>query len=277
MNILISTTTNWNPGDFFIAKGVKNILKHFFPDANYIHYDRNPNNMVAYPFNQNMKEGLLGNFMNNPIDWSMISLVVLAGSPEWLHEPLAPIYEGLVEHPEIPLWAIGVGYSEPEFMKPLTTSEIDVLSRESTLIITRQKELEDRLVDWLDRIDIYSLPCPALFCFENFPKKEIQTYFGCHSIAEMKSGLRFSSDPYDLLNLIGSVKEVISDRLHAVIAGISSGAKTQLMNLSFRTTEAMKLFEDVINAEPETILKFKAKIFSDYLNIIDQYAKTFSH
>jgi len=105
MNILISTTTNWNCGDDFIRMGVKNILKHIFPKTpNYIHYDRNPNNMVNYPEDQSMKQNLRGTFMNNHIDWEIIDLVVLAGTPEWLHTPLEPIYNGLATRPHIPLW-----------------------------------------------------------------------------------------------------------------------------------------------------------------------------
>ena len=99
--------------------------------------------MVDWPSNQNLLPNHGGNFMNKP-KWEDVSLVVLAGSPEFLHHPLAPIYEGLVNHPEIPLWAIGVGYTEPQFVLPLTDAERIVLKRESTLIISRQKELSER-------------------------------------------------------------------------------------------------------------------------------------
>ena len=274
MNILISTTTNWNPGDDFIRIGVKNILKHIYPNANYIHYDRNPNNMIEWPHNQNIKYGLHGNFMNNPIRWEIIDLVVLAGSPEFLHHPLAPIYEGLVNNPHIPLWAIGVGYSESKFMLPFTDAEKTVLQRENTIVISRQQELSNRLQDELD-IAVKTLPCPALFCFESFPKKtnRMALYVGCHSLSELDRDMYFSTDAYDLLNYIGSCDYVISERLHAVIAGISGGSYCQLENPNFRTQEAIKLFEPVLESNPTTIQEFKNNTLTNYLNILKNATK----
>lgn len=274
MNILISTTTNWNCGDDFIRYGVKNILKHIFQcTTNYIHYDRNPNNMIDWPSNQNMKAGLHGNFMNNPIDWDLIDLVVLAGTPEFLHHPLMPIYNGLVKHPEIPLWAIGVGYTEPEFVLPLSENEISILKRKNTLIITRQEELTNRLFTLLKR-EVYTLPCPALFCFEDFPEKTNGVCNAVHSINELHDKEYFSTDAYDMLNYIGSCKKVISGRLHGVIAGISAGAYCRIINDSFRVTEAIKLFSEVLESSPEEILPFKIRTLTNYINIIKPYADT---
>lgn len=263
MNILISTTTNWNQGDEWIRLGVKNLLKYIYPNANYIHYDRNPNNMIDWPNNQNMKYGLHGNFMNNPINWEIIDLVVLAGSPEFLHHPLAPIYDGLVNNQHIPLLAIGVGYSEPEFMIPFTISEQIVLKRENTLIIVRQKELSDRLQDTL-HIPVITLPCPALFCFENFPNK---------TKSEFDNSKYINTDSHDLLNYIGSCKYVTSDRLHAVIAGISGGAYCKLENRNFRTESAIKLFESVLQSDQDNIQEFKNQTFNNYINILKNATK----
>ena len=274
MNILISITTNWNCGDDFIRFGVKNILKQFFPNANYIHYDRNPNNMVDYPDNQTLKHGLRGNFMNNPIDWSVIDLVVLAGTPEWLHHPLEPIYDGLMKHP-VSLWAIGVGYTEPEFVLPLREEEINVLKRSTTLVITRQRELSARLEYWFD-INAHTLPCPSLFCFENYPEKTKNTLsYTSHSIAEIGGNSYFDSDPHEMLRYIGQYRRVISNRLHGTIAAISSGANVTMENDSFRCREAIKLFEDVMETDRHYITAFKTRIFNDYYNIINKhYAKT---
>lgn len=275
MNILISTTTNHNCGDDFIRIGVKNILKHIFPSTpNYIHYDRNPNNMIDWPHNQNMEEGLVGTFMNNPIDWDKIDLVVLAGSPEFLHHPLAPIYEGLVDRPEIPLWAIGVGYSEPNFVLPLTDAEIKVLSRESSLVITRQRELGNKLFLRLFPKAVWAESCPALFCFEKFPEKTrgaLAPYQIAHSLEELTEDTFFSSDPYDMLNFIGSHKYVTSNRLHGAIAGISAGSFVTMENDSFRAQSAIKLFEEVMEADPATITTFKTRILNNYINIIKPY------
>lgn len=278
MNILISTTTNWNPGDDFIRIGVKNLLKNIFPNANYIHYDRNPNNMVNWPHDQNMKFGLHGNFMNNPIRWELIDLVVLAGSPEFLHHPLAPVYEGLVDHPEIPLWAIGVGYSEPHWLVPIKDNEKEVLGRKNTLIICRQYDLSERLIDLLHK-EVFTFPCPALFCFEKFPEKTRDTvrWNLVHSLEELKNpGTYFNSDPYDMLNFIGSHRSVISKRLHGAIAGISSGAYTTLQNGSFRAQAAIKLFEDVMESTPGKIAQFKIENLLKYYKTLHEYVITSS-
>ena len=274
MNILISTTTNWNSGDDFIRIGVKNILKHIFPfTPNYIHYDRNPNNMVKWPDDQNMKFNLHGTFMNSPIDWKKIDLVVLAGSPEFLHHPLAPIYEGLVDHPEIPLWSIGVGYSEPKFVLPFTYPEREVLTRPTTFIITRQQELTKILWEGLQKPS-YTLPCPALFCFEKFPEKTRGTltpYQIAHSLDELTEDTFFSSEPLDMLNFIGSHKYVTSKRLHGAIAGISAGSFVTLENDSFRCQSAIALFEEVMQSDPASITTFKTRILNNYINIIKPY------
>lgn len=168
MNILISTTTNWNPGDDFIRYGVKNLLKNLYPNVIYIHYDTNPDYFKVDEWA--MGSGHKSNTMNNPIDWSMINLVVLAGSPEFLHGPLRPIYEGLYEHRDIPLLAIGVGYSNEMSQLTLSLEEHMVLSRDNTCIITRQNDLQKELSDRLART-VYCLPCPALFAHERVDKK----------------------------------------------------------------------------------------------------------
>lgn len=275
MNILISTTTNHNPGDDFIRIGVKNILKCVFKTTpNYIHYDRNPNNMIYWPENQNIRMGLQGTFMGNPVDWSKIDLVVLAGSPEFLHHPLAPIYEGLVEHPEIPLLAIGVGYSEPELMLSLTQFEKEVLTRESTLITTRAIALAISLTQLLNGKNISVKPCPALFCFESFPEKTRGHLLSdqiAHSLDELTDNQYFSSDPYDMLNFIGSHKFVNSKRLHGAIAGISSGASVIMENDSYRAQSAIELFKEVMQSDRGTIQAFKTRTLNNYVQLIKSH------
>lgn len=288
MNILISTTTNWNCGDDFIRFGVKNILNNIFPNANYIHYDRNPDYMTDYPRNQRLRSGCVSNIMNNPIEWGIIDLVVLAGSPEFLHSPLALIYSGLLDYPEIPLWAVGVGYSESKWVVPPDDNEITILKRKNTLIISRQQELSERLELLLDR-GIHTLPCPGLFCFMDFPEKTKDALtilqnresiipegdIAYHTIWDYRKGGYYSSDPNDMLNHIGKYEKIISQRLHGTIAGISAGARSLLDNTSFRATEAIKLFKEVIGCGGEDILPFKVRTFNNYIKIINEYAQSF--
>jgi len=287
MNILISTTNNWNCGDDFIRFGVKNILNKIFFKPNYIHYDRNPDYMINYPYNQKLRTGCVSSIMNNPINFEIIDLIVLAGSPEFLHCPMIPIYEGLLEHPETPLWAIGVGYADPYWGTNPSNAEVEALKRDNTLIISRQLELSNRLEVLLKK-EIHTLPCPALFCFEKFAEKTKEKLtilqnketitpdgdIAYHAICDYKKGGYFNSDPYDMLKHIGQYKKVISQRLHGTIAAISSGSMAVLDNTSFRATEGIKLFKEVIDADSQSILEFKLSNLAHYLKILNN-AKSF--
>lgn len=231
--------------------------------------------MVDWPNDQNMRSGLHGTFMNNPIDWAKIDLVVLAGSPEFLHHPLTPIYEGLAGHPEIPLLAIGIGYSEPRLMLPLTEAEKKLLRQRSTLIISRQNIIggfEMELNEF--RQTVYVLPCPALFCFESFPEKTRGHLLSdqiAHSLDELTDNQYFSSDPYDMLHFIGSHKFVNSKRLHGAIAGISSGAYTTLENDSYRAQSSIELFKEVMQSDRGTIQAFKTRTLNNYIKLIKEH------
>ena len=161
MNILISTTSNWNPGDDFIRYGVEYLLyKKYGDNINYIHYNRNPDYFKSDIWE--MGSGHKSNMMNDPIDMSLIDMVVLAGSPEFLHGPLKPLYEALSQHPHIPLLAIGVGYSNDVNGISLTVSEYNVLKRDNSIIICRQYDLAHRLESLLQK-PIPVLPCPGVF------------------------------------------------------------------------------------------------------------------
>lgn len=275
MNILISTTTNWNPGDDFIRYGVKNLLTDYFKkEINWIHYDRNPDFFKKDEWE--MGADHKSNCMNNPIDWSIVDMVVLAGSPEFIHGPLKPLYDGLVNYPKIPLLAIGVGYSDPMENIKLTKNEYDVLSRKNTLIITRQEDLQDKLIELLTpKIPIYCLPCPALFAAENMTPKVWQdktlyipqSYEGnqaielkdyeelgnmdglnsdtlCHYIEDFKTfGGYYSSEPLDLLKKIIQYPVIITNRLHGGIPALAKSAQVTFINTSNRVQKALKPFE----------------------------------
>lgn len=287
MNILISTTTNWNVGDDFIRMGVQHLLDEIYPDANYIHYDRNPNNFISFPDNQTPKKYQLGNIMTGTIDWESIDLVVLAGSPEFLHEPLQPIYEGLLTRPEIPLWVIGVGYTYPQLLKRLTVAEKTVLSRPTTKIIVRQHDLKKILTEQGINNEINVLPCPAIFCNgEYIPKhtKDILYIVDNENIAmngnvatasidffksKSNDGLFFDSDPYRFLNKIRQYKRVISQRLHGAIAALSCGAYVDCVGDDYRIKAAIEQFYEILKCnDRHHILFFKTKTKTKYLKIL---------
>lgn len=271
MNILISTTTNWNPGDDFIRYGVKNLLNSLYSDINYVHYDRNPDYFKSD--NWEMGSNHKSNVMNDPIDWFTIDAVVLAGSPEFLHGPLKPLYEGLYNNPHIPLLALGVGYSNDIDMLAITHIEHQVLSRSSTLIITRQYDLQKKLKELLHGKKVHCLPCPAIFAAPDRRGRQSpktlaipQTSYGPQGIDTKDSEVLFkelegeerdllfqyvedfklyqkgffSSDARELLDKIIQYKYVISNRLHSGIAGLSAGSIVKFINSSNRVQKALE-------------------------------------
>lgn len=298
MNILISTTSNWNPGDDFIRFGVKNLLNSVYSDINYIHYDRNPDYFI--PGTGDMGSGHKSNIMNNPIDWSLVDMVVLAGSPEFLHGPLTPIYDGLANNPHIPLLAIGVGYSFEMDRLTISDNESYVLIRDNTLIITRQYDLQEKLRVLLGN-EIHCLPCPAVFASEwmqvdngktlailqapTGPQglgeedekyttnylwgKEFDKAF--HYIEDFKyykSGF-YTSEAKDLLNRITEYSQIVSNRLHGGIVGIGAGAKVRFINTSNRVQKALEPYEKYQkNGEYFMSQKDKNQIRNSYIELI---------
>ena len=267
MNILISTTSNWNPGDDFIRYGVEYLLsKKYGDNINYIHYNRNPDyfKLDVWEMGSNHKS----NNMNGPIDMSLIDMVVLAGSPEWLHGPLKPLYEALKNHPNVPLVAIGVGYSFPmDQIHPLTDIERDVLYRPNTTIITRQYDLAEHIQKYIfHQNKIYTLPCPGVFSSNRVKSKKrtelyasiIQAPHGpqaisqadyndtmkyikdypqfdnliSHYIEDFKHFKRgyFSSDAQQLANEICKYRILLTNRLHGGLMALGNDAEVKFIN-----------------------------------------------
>jgi hypothetical protein len=304
MNILISTTINWNPGDDFIRFGVKNLLNNVYSDINYIHYDRNPDYFVSGT--SDMGSGHKSNIMNNPIDWSLVDMVVLAGSPEFLHGSLTPIYSGLIDNPQIPLLAIGVGYSFEMERLTISENELKVLSRDTTLIITRQYDLQEKLKELLNK-EIHCLPCPAIFAsdwvyVENGKTLAIlQAPTGPQGLSEddeesmriflwgnecdiathyiedlkfFKSGF-FTTEPKELLSKITEYSNVVSNRLHGGIVAMGAGAKVRFINTSNRVQKALEPYEKYQkNGEYFVPKKDKDILKNSYIEIIEKWQKS---
>lgn len=297
MNILISTTSNWNPGDDFIRYGVKNLLSEVYPEANYIHYDRNPDYFI--PGTGDMGTDHKSNIMNNPIDWSLVDLVVLAGSPEFLHGSLTPIYDGLVNNPHIPLLAIGVGYSFEMDMLTISDNERLVLGRDNITIITRQYDLQEKLRELLGK-HVYCLPCPAVFASkylihtktklailqapsgpqglgEEDEKSTTNFLWGkeydkaFHYIEDFKyfrSGF-YTSEAKDLLTKITRYKTVVSNRLHGGIVALGSGAKVRFINTSNRVQKALVPYDIYLqNGEYFMSENEKSELKKSYIELI---------
>lgn len=162
--VILSTTTNHNPGDEIIALGVKRLLSQAWgEDIQYVHYDRCPDLQEGQERCQ--RSDLVGNYLtrSNLELLAYADAVVLAGSPEWYGMPLYTLYHEIIAtQPQIPLYALGVGLGDRWGL--LSALDKAVLSRPETRIITRSRET----TTWLQAYHIKSvaLPCPAIMAYD---------------------------------------------------------------------------------------------------------------
>lgn len=279
MNILISATQQWNPGDEFIRMGVQNLLRSVIPgEHNYILWNRNPDLFVKWPSDCRLQNDTLSNSFSEP-NLDVIDLVVLAGSPEWIGPPLEKIYQALLTREDVPLYVIGVGYSFPGLR--LSETERTVLSRESTKIVTRSYEVRDQVNEQLGMEKAVCLPCPALFCGSgnlvperplgviiqgasgrqpistalrdhllSWPNAEFITFYKDDflDLARLGKKPRYHLDSRVLLDWISQYEMIISTRLHGAIAALSCGVPAALASdkENYRITTAQKPFGDFL-------------------------------
>lgn len=226
MNIVFSTTRQWNPGDELIFRGVKNLIpeKHIF-----IVYNR-------HPFLERKQNG--DNSYALGIGDEIIDHVIFAGSPEYHSEASEDLYN-LIENQKVPFSYIGVGG------KPLTAGR-----PYSKAVISIGRDLKAG-----DLPGSKVLPCPAILANKNFDlkiktKKEkigfvfqsnekyicsvsTELYFDtveyinkykplviCHNYMDYVKAYChgwkpfYSSDPLDYDKVYSSLDLVISTRIH---------------------------------------------------------------
>lgn len=275
MNILVSTTINFNPGDCFIRFGVTRLFEQVFPcPHNYVYYNRNPDLRGL----SNITSNCLITAPLNEFD-----LVLGAGTPEWFGDVYRPLYEALEgDFNHVPLIMLGigsaVGYSELWY-----SNRRDVMYRNNTYITTRDKYTKQII----DRKDIKVLPCPALFCREldwTTPIQEKKTLYILQSskatnhlissqvqenieqnlpkdanilcfykdeffyYKKKHKNVRYIADPKEALDYIREFPRVVSTRLHGAIAALAMGKEAVLLNTedNVRVKEAAKVFGKMI-------------------------------
>jgi Polysaccharide pyruvyl transferase len=162
LNVLISSTRQWNPGDEFILMGVRRLLESVLgPRLHYILWNRNPDLFLDRWANPRLRPTLLTNSAVEPA-LDVMDLVVLAGSPEWSGPPLERVYRELLRYPHVPLLTLGAGGAGPGFV--LSEMEREVYLRPNSLIVCRNPMLAAEVNDQLGTPKARLLPCPALFC-----------------------------------------------------------------------------------------------------------------
>lgn len=270
MNILVSSTRQWNPGDEFIFFGVQNLLKEALKGhrINWILYDRNPDLFVDGFNNPVHKDRIWGNSFHHE-DPKCLDLALIAGTPEWMGLSLKGFYK-MVKEGSLPLIMLGVGY----IYAPITFSEEELYSFRNLLkVVTVRDEYASRA---FKEIGIHHeiLPCPALLASmkETVPTEikkigfilqankiinqsvfEELSHASAHTVKRLRSigfevdvvchyidefvefartlaPVRYSYDARDYINILNDYDLIISTRLHGAILGNSLGKPAMILN-----------------------------------------------
>ncbi|WP_250502465.1 polysaccharide pyruvyl transferase family protein [Caballeronia sp. AZ7_KS35] len=161
MNILVSSSRQWNPGDEFIRKGVERLLGDILgPNHNWLLWNRNPDLFVDRWSDGRMRTDFLTNSMRDP-SLDVIDLVVFAGTPEWFGLPVERIYRSLLTQPRVPVLILGGGSGAD--MPRLAPHEVEVLDRDNVFICTRSVDLVEWINAQLSTPKAVALPCPAFY------------------------------------------------------------------------------------------------------------------
>ncbi|MDR2892067.1 MAG: polysaccharide pyruvyl transferase family protein [Deltaproteobacteria bacterium] len=173
LNILVSSTRQWNPGDEFIRFGVFNLLEALLgKDHNFLLWNRNPDLFVNGYANNVMRNNFLSNCCK-PKEISLADLVVFAGTPEWFDNTVHPVFDFLFDHPTVPAIFLGIGAGMP--LDRLRSRDIAVLKRDNVYISTRSAGLARNLNDLMGINKAVDLPCPSLFCVQQDFQKRFVT------------------------------------------------------------------------------------------------------
>lgn len=169
MNIVFSTTRQWNPGDEFILLGCINLLKKQLGEFNSIIFNRNPQIRRHRKFDiitalddlvgKDLAEKFQDNSVKNRLPMDYADMVVFAGSPEWRGLKMRKLY-AFVRELKLPSLFLGIGtggafkFTDEHFSK----DEQEVL-RKAKLIAVR----DGNTAAGLAPLTSHHLPCPALF------------------------------------------------------------------------------------------------------------------
>jgi len=263
MNILVSSTRQWNPGDEFILFGVRNLLREALKGEgiNWILYDRNPDLFVDgfdHPFH---RERIWGNSFHHS-HFQCLDMALIAGTPEWMGSSLKRFYRIVIEG-HLPLAMLGVGYIDA----PISFTEDELYCFKHQLkVATVRDEFASRALIETD-IPHEMLPCPGLFAsLHEHPPDAIRkigfiiqtdktvnqsvpeelSHACAHTVMRLRSKgwsvdvichyidefvefartlapVRYSYDARDYVDILMDYDLIISTRLHATIIANSLG------------------------------------------------------
>ncbi len=158
LNIVCATTRQWNPGDEWIAAGIRRLLRAALAgrEANWILYDRSPGGFTTPWVSPERTQGRLGNAYSAEA-LLQADLVIAAGTPEWHGPHMRSLFE---RHSGTPWLVLGAGTGEGPL--ELDPQEVEVLRQ--ALVTVRDPDTAAELHRY--GVDAHLLPCPALFCAE---------------------------------------------------------------------------------------------------------------
>lgn len=200
INIVFSTTRQFNPGDEFILYGIMNLLQDVMESETFnpVIYNRNPDINQKFDsiftrtsFNNKIFRGSSyassflrmfrwDNSIRKDSKWENIDLVVFAGSPEWYGDRSRIVYRA-VEKYKIPVAYIGIGTGEEKIEEKLRKYEWKVLNR-ALYIVTRDQMTSDMFHLYANKskgakgdkelktADAKCVPCPSI-CSSRTHKK----------------------------------------------------------------------------------------------------------
>jgi hypothetical protein len=187
LNILFSSTRQWNPGDEFILCGVRRLLDSVGLRYNALLFNRHPDVRAAFQTDQlfaasrvpsdfwsrhetrmiqaNLRFGSFDNSVKPGFDYGVVDWVVLAGTPEWHSPRLSDLYSGILRH-HVPVMILGVG------------GGCDIRSDGMREVISKAKAFTVREADTLAAATAAGfaptlLPCPALLAVDESSEKRV--------------------------------------------------------------------------------------------------------
>ncbi|MBQ9971014.1 MAG: polysaccharide pyruvyl transferase family protein [Elusimicrobiaceae bacterium] len=285
LNICLSSTVNWNPGDEFIRFGVKNLMEKIIGNNhNYFIWNRNPDFFNSAWKDDRVKENFLSNSCSRQ-DLSYMDLFVFAGTPEWLGNPTEPLYKEIARR-NAPALFLGLGAGRD--IKRLTKTEKKVLNADTSFVSSRSNTLAEEL-NQEDVKGVHTLPCPAVLCVkgtEYAPRQKTgkigfllqTTEFSCQNskisfaqeffnllpnpnyeflasyIAETRvaaqKGIkaRFSFEPQDYFAIYQDYDFIITTRLHGALSALSAGIPAILVTepANERVQTAAVLYKEIL-------------------------------
>ena len=267
MNILFTTTKQWNVGDEIILKGIRNLLSTRIPRHTLLPWNRSPAIRPGNSFRDNSFDELRHSF-------AAVDYTVFAGSPEWSGPRVEPLFNLLVESGRRCSF-LGLGSSSPTFNCNRALRR--VLQEHTDVVTCRDQCTHDLLKDLVDPSRLFLLPCPSTFYSTRFlPRDQIKVlglnyqatatkwhkishsehaqilklFHGlaqrfevrilCNYIDDIvaaseffpREWLRYSPDQADFQEFYAEMDVVIGTRVHGCMGGLSNGLPAWLVNHS---------------------------------------------